>query len=72
MSGDFTRMSARKPAQSEKEVPSQGALLAAKYRARANLLTDEQRQAHRARAMSIIYGSLPPSTDARTVHARRR
>jgi hypothetical protein len=40
---------------------------AAKYRARTNTLTDEQRLTHRASAMSLIYGN--PHGPA--VHARR-
>lgn len=61
-------MSTRKPVQPVKEPVSQGATLAAKYRARANDLTDEQRQTLRARAMSIIYGN----PNGNTVHARSR
>ena len=37
--------------------PSKGARLAAKYRARANALSDAKRQRHRAHAMSLIYGN---------------
>ncbi len=47
---------------------ARGASLSAKYRARANELTDAQRQIHRARAMSIIYGN----TNGNAVHARSR
>ena len=49
-------MATHKPAQ-PKEAPSKGAVLAAKYRARANSLSDEERQRHRAHAMSLIYGN---------------
>ena len=45
-----------------------GTQIAAKLRARANHLTDEQRLAHRAAAMRIIYGN--SSTQAS--HARSR
>jgi hypothetical protein len=55
---------ATRPAKS----PTKGALLAAKYRARANTLTDEERQRHRAHAMSVIYGN----PDGHAVHARSR
>jgi hypothetical protein len=61
-------MSNRKPAPPAKEPVSQGATLAAKYRPRASDLTDEQRQAHRAHAMSIIYGN----PNGKTFHARSR
>ena len=47
---------------------SRGTEIAAKYRARANLLSDAERQAHRAHAMSLIYGSAP----AKPAHARSR
>jgi hypothetical protein len=48
--------------------PSKGTVMAAKYRARANTLTDEERQRHRAHAMSVIYGN----PDGHTVHPRSR
>jgi hypothetical protein len=55
---DSKIMKARKPARTVKEVPTtKGTVTAAKYRARANQLSDEERQAHRARAMSVIYGN---------------
>lgn len=59
-------MNQRKPEQ--KESPSKGTVLAAKYRARANRLTDTERQRHRAHAMSLIHGA--PHDPA--VHARSR
>lgn len=61
-------MATRKPAQAEKESSTKGAVLAAKYRARANLLSDAARQRHRAHAMSLIYGT----PNAPAVHARSR
>ena len=61
-------MAARKPFHTSKETPTKGAILAAKYRARANALSDVARQQHRAHAMSMIYGS--PNGPA--VHARSR
>lgn len=60
-------MATRKTVRLAKTAPSKGTLLAAKYRARANTLTDEQRLTHRASAMSLIYGN--PHGPA--VHARR-
>ena len=60
-------MATRKTVRPAKSALSKGARLAAKYRARANALTDEQRQTHRASAMSLIYGN--PHGPA--VHARR-
>ncbi len=38
-----------------KKAPTAGAVLAAQYRARANGLSNEERQRHRARALSLIY-----------------
>ena len=66
-------MATKKRARPVEETPSKGALLAAKYRARANTLTGEERQQHRARATSIIYGKLHgPTVDApRTRRASR-
>lgn len=61
-------MNQRKPAQLAKEVPSRGTALAVKYRARANHLTDAERQQHRAHAMSLIHGASPGPA----VHARSR
>jgi hypothetical protein len=58
-------MATRKAARPGKE--TKGAILAAKYRARANTLSDEKRQRLRAHAMSLIYGNSP---DAQKVHAR--
>ena len=62
-------MATRKTAQPVKAVttPSKGTVLAAKYRARANSLTDEERQSHRTHAMSLIYGN----SNGPAVHARR-
>lgn len=65
---DCDCVATRKPAQFLKEVPTKGTALAAKYRARANALTDEERQRHRAHAMSLIYGN--PHGPA--AHARSR
>ena len=59
-------MATRKSPRTSKETPSKGTVMAAKYRARANVLTDEQRQALRAHAMSMIYGN----PDGQKVHAR--
>jgi hypothetical protein len=59
-------MAARKAPRTSKETPSKGTVLAAKYRARANALTEEQRQALRSHAMSLIYGN----PDGQKVHAR--
>ena len=60
-------MATRKPAQPAKEAaPTKGAVLAAKYRTRANALTDAERQRHRANAMSLVYGR----PHAPAVHAR--
>jgi len=50
-----------------KEAVSKGTVLAAKYRARANALSDAERQNLRSHAMSLIYGS----PHAPTLHARR-
>lgn len=50
-----------------KEAISKGTVLAAKYRARANALSDAERQNLRSHAMSLIYGS----PHAPTLHARR-
>lgn len=61
-------MATRKRARPAKEAQTKGAVLAAKYRARANSMTDEERQQHRARAMSLIYGK----PNGPTVHAGRR
>lgn len=47
---------------------SRGTEIAAKYRARANLLSDAERQTHRAHAMNLIYGSTP----AKPAHVRSR
>ncbi len=49
-----------------KTVPSKGTVLARKYRVRANVLSDQDRQDHRAHAMSLIYGKpLAPAAHAR-------
>lgn len=64
---DVLPMATRKTVRPAKSALSKGTVLAAKYRARANTLTDEERQAHRAQAMSHIYGN--PHGPA--VHARR-
>jgi hypothetical protein len=61
-------MAKHTPEQTEKEAPSKGTVLAAKYRARANGLSAEERQRHRAGAMSLIYGN--PARQP--VHARSR
>ena len=61
-------MAARKTAHVLKETPTKGAILAAKYRARANGLSDAERQRHRAHAMSLIYGN----PNAPAAHARSR
>jgi hypothetical protein len=61
-------MATRKIVRPAKDAPSKGAVLAAKYRARANALSDEERQSHRAHAMSLIYGN-PHGLAA---HARSR
>ena len=65
---DGLRMAKRTPVQLAKETPSKGAVLAAKYRARANGLSAEERLRHRAGAMSLIYGN--PA--GQQVHARSR
>ena len=55
-------MTMRKAAGGTKEKLTKGAILAAKYRARANALTDDERQHLRASAMSLIsvsYTHLP-------------
>lgn len=57
----------RKTVHSAKSTSSKGALVAAKYRARANTLTDAERQGHRSHAMSLIYGVPHALPD----HARR-
>jgi len=49
-------MTMRKATRPAKEAPSKGALLAQKYRAIANNLTDGERRRHRAHAMRVIYG----------------
>lgn len=54
---DVTIMATRKTIRPAKTVPSKGTVLAEKYRARANMLSDEARQNHRAHAMSLIYGN---------------
>ena len=64
---DVLPVATRKTVRPAKTVLSKGTVLAAKYRARANTLSDEERQSHRARAMSLIYGN-PQGT---AVHARR-
>jgi hypothetical protein len=61
-------MATRKKVRPAQAKPSKGTILGAKYRARANALTDEQRQTHRAHAMSLIYGN--PKGPA--IHARGR
>jgi hypothetical protein len=50
-------MAARKSANVLKETPTKGAIIAAKYRARVNGLSDAERQRHRVHAMSVIYGN---------------
>ena len=50
-------MAKRTPVQSAKEAPSKGAVLGAKYRARAKTLSVEERLRHRASALSLIYGN---------------
>lgn len=60
-------MATRKTTRPVKTSPSKGTVLADKYRARANALSDQDRQSHRAHAMSLIYGK--PHGPA--VHARR-
>jgi hypothetical protein len=47
-------MATSKSVSSVKDTPTKGALLAAKYRTRANALSDAERQRHRAHAMSLI------------------
>jgi hypothetical protein len=59
-------MATRKATRPIKEVPTKGAVMAAKYRALANKLTDEERLRLRAHAMSVIYGN----PDGHPVHAR--
>ena len=61
-------MAKHTPIQPEKGAPSKGAVLAAKYRTRANGLSPEERLRHRAGAMSLIYGN--PARQP--VHARSR
>lgn len=48
-------MATRKTVQSSTTAPSKGTVLGKKYRARANRLTDAERQGHRSHAMSLIY-----------------
>lgn len=60
-------MATRKTVRSAKSTSSKGTVVAAKYRARANTLTDEERQGHRSHAMSLIYGV----SHGRPAHARR-
>ena len=60
-------MATRKSATVTKEVVSKGTVLAAKYRARANALSDAERQSLRGHAMSLIYGN----PHAPVLHARR-
>jgi hypothetical protein len=55
-----------KPQPAAKAV-SKGTVMAAKYRARANQHTASEREAHRAHALSIIYGNPSP-----VVHAGSR
>lgn len=57
-----------KPVRPAKETPGKGAVLAAKYRARANGLSVEERLRHRAGAMSLIYGN----PVGQPVHTRSR
>ena len=54
---DVSSLATGKRVQPAKTVPTKGAVLAAKYRARANGLYDEERRRHRAHAMSLIYNS---------------
>jgi hypothetical protein len=61
-------MATRKTVRASGEKLTKGAILAAKYRARANALTDEERQRLRAGAMSLIYGN----PDGQKVHAHSR
>jgi len=61
-------MTMRKAAGGTKEKLTKGAILAAKYRARANALTDDERQHLRASAMSLIYGN----PGGQKVHAHSR
>ena len=65
---DGLPMAKRAPVQPAKEAPSKGSVLAAKYRARANSLSVEERLSHRAGAMSLIYGN----PTRQPVHARSR
>ncbi len=60
-------MTTRKTTRTVKAALTKGTVLAGKYRARANALSDQERQNHRAHAMSLIYGK--PHGSA--VHARR-
>ena len=60
-------MATRKTARPVKAARSKGAALAAKYRSRANALTDRERQDHRAHAMRLICGT---AAHAPAVHAR--
>ncbi len=61
-------MATRKAVRPVKEVPTKGAVLAAKYRSRTNGLSDDERQRHRAHAMSLIYAK----SHGPAVHARSR
>ncbi|MSU49296.1 MAG: hypothetical protein EXS37_09465 [Opitutus sp.] len=61
-------MAKRTPVPPDKEVASKGALLAAKYRSRANGLSTAERLLHRASAMSVIYGN----PVGQPVHTRSR
>jgi hypothetical protein len=61
-------MATRKAVRASGEKLTKGAVLAAKYRARANALTDEERQRLRASAMSLIYGN----PGGQKVHAHSR
>ena len=51
---DVPGMATRKTVRSS-TTPSKGTVLGTKYRARANSLTDAERQGHRSHAMSLIY-----------------
>ncbi len=60
-------MATRKSTMMAKEVASKGTVLAAKYRSRANALSDAERQELRTHAMRLIYGT----PQAPALHARR-
>ena len=60
-------MATKKAARTGAEVPSKGTAIAAKYRAAANGLSDQERERLRAGAMSAIYGK----NDGPKVPARR-